>query len=68
MKITLTELTKRATISEGRKVSVTIAQAKELIKCFALEINKAVDNNEMSEEEVMKMFSLYLKKLRKKKW
>jgi len=67
MKLSITELTRRATVTEGQKVPVNIAQARELIKCFALEISKAIDNREITEEELLKIFSQYVKKIGKKK-
>ena len=73
MKLTISELTRRAVIAEqrhyikqGRAVSITNPQGREFVKCFGLEVISAIDKGEATEDEIINLLRRYLKALKKK--
>lgn len=64
MKLTISELTRRAVVLEGQKVSINIAQGREFVRCLSMQIIEAIDSKETTELELLNMFSKYLEKLR----
>ena len=67
MKLTLSELIRRAVVLEGKKSSITIAQGKEFTKCLGLVIIEAVKTKEVSIFDVLELMLKYMKRLRSEK-